>query len=181
MSLKHSLGWSNSLLDRLHTVIVEHLQDNFGELLQVDAYPKPGENLSLPAGLVELEELKPTADQPGGDQDVLDAWIVVRLVFDPNEKGAAVAMRQLAAEMGISLRRMCRPIPGHGQIRLRRVGDDQFRPDLDGYLVWCVEVSVALRFGCEEPEGQTPELWVSQSPEIGEVDPKHIEDYVLAE
>lgn len=181
MALKHSLGWSNGLIDQLHTKIVERLTTGFGEVVQVDAHPAPGEALGLPAALVEVEGFTPSAEQPGGDADAFETDLAVRLVIDPNMNGAAIFLRQTAAEMAMSLRRLGRPIPNQGHLRLVRVGDDEFQPQFDGYLVWKIECRIKLIFACPEPEGQTPELWLGMAPEIGETDPAHIVDYTLAE
>lgn len=139
-----------------------------------DAPPQAQRALRVPAVYVELAELEPISNL--GDTRILaDARFEAHCIVDPNAARSHLAVRELASRVMTALHNLRRPLPGHGHIRLIRAGEDGFRPEMDGYMVWMVEWAVEIALGDLEPAGITPsEIYFGMTPAIG---PGHVPDY----
>lgn len=139
-----------------------------------DPPPQSQRALRVPAIFVEIAEIDPLTN-PGDTRILVDARFEVRCVVDPNGPRAHLMVRELASRVVRALLEIRRPIPGHGHIRLVRAGEDAFRPEIDGYLVWVVEFGIEIALGDLEPAGITPtEIYVGIPPANG---PDHRPDY----
>jgi hypothetical protein len=133
------------MLSTLHTTIVARLTPDLPGV-SVAAYPKLERRVTLPAVLVDLEELEP--DDFG--EGAFDCWarFTAYCICDPNAAGADLAVRNLAATVAVRIKQE----EDFGttverQAEVLRVAPDAFRPDLDGYLVWAVEFRIGLALG----------------------------------
>lgn len=142
--------------------------------VSADRPPQAQRALRLPALFVELAELEPLS-QAGDSRLLADARFEVRCLCDPNAQRSDLVVRELASRVMLALNDIRRPVLGHGHVRLLRAGDDAFRPDVEGYLVWVVEFALELTLGELEPVGTTPqEVYIGWPPATG---PSHISDY----
>jgi hypothetical protein len=132
----------------LHTAIETVLRAGLPGV-DVQSYPDLGERVGLPLVVLEVSEFSP-ADDSGTGELSLEATVQARLVIDPTQPGADIAIRQLAVRLAMLVhqgRSFGLPVtPG----RLRQIAPDGFRADLDGYLVWLIEWVHELDIG--EPE-----------------------------
>lgn len=117
--------------------------------VDVQSYPDLGERVGLPLVVLETSEFSP-ADDSGTGELSLEATVQARLVCDPTQAGAEIAVRQLALRLAMLVyqgRSFSLPVT---PARLRQIAPDGFRADLDGYLVWLIEWVHELDIG--EPE-----------------------------
>lgn len=139
-----------------------------------DAPLKSSRSVRVPAIYLEMADFEPI-EEAGDTRVLVDVRFEARCIVDPNTPRADLMLRALAGRAIVALHEIRRPVPGHGHIRLSRAGDDDFRPDMDGYLVWVVEFGIEIALGELEPEGTTPtEIYLGQAPAIGE---GHADDY----
>jgi len=114
--------------------------------VDVASYPDLAGRVSLPLVVLELSEFEPGTD-PGTGELALEAIMQARLVMDPNQTDAELYCRQLAARLAVAVhqaRSFCQPVT---PARIRQLGPDGFRADLDGYLVWLIEWQHELHIG----------------------------------
>lgn len=143
------------------------------------AYPRLDGRLTLPAAVLELTGMQRVDGQPGTGQTAIDCDFTLTLIAAPEQPDAALALRTLAARAMHALDRSFRPLPGRaGHVRAARADEGDFRPELDGYIVWAVEFSIELYIGEAEsltvPGLPPAEVWLGITPEIV---PDHLDDY----
>lgn len=134
------------MLDSLHTAIIARLSADLSGVYCA-AYPKLQHRVTLPAVLVELDELEP--DDFGEDAafDCL-ARFTAYCIYDPNATDAELAVRNLAATVAVRVsQEEDFGIDVAQSAEVLRVGPDDFRPELDGYLVWSVEFQIGISIG----------------------------------
>lgn len=133
-----------------------------------DPPPKANRSVRVPAIYLEMADFEPI-EEAGDTRVLVDVRFEARCIYDPNAARAELMLRALAGRTIVALHEIRRPVPKQGHIRLSRAGDDAFRPDMDGYLVWVVEFGIEIALGDLEPEGITPtEIYLGQAPAIGE-------------
>lgn len=147
--------------------------------VQCVAYPRLDGRHTLPMAALEMTGMQRMDGQPGTGQTAIDCDFTMRLIAAPEQPGAELALRALAAQSMHALSRSFRPLPGHaGHVRAARADEGDFRPELDGYVVWVVEFSVELYIGEAEvmtvPGLPPVEVYLGMTPEIG---PDHTADY----
>lgn len=132
-------------LETLHTAIESALTTGL-QGVDVRSYPDLQDRVSLPLIVLELSEFEPGED-PGTGELALIATLQARLVLDPTQPAAELHARQLAARLAAVVHQS----HGFGQpvtpAKIRQIGPDGFRADLDGYLVWLVEWTHELHVG----------------------------------
>lgn len=132
-------------LAQLHTAIVAGMRAKLSGVPTVDAYPVIQRRIHLPAVLVELAEMEPGTD-PGTGQTALIGRFQARAIVDPNQPGADLVVRELAARIAVAITHET-----WGQeitvAQLVQIGEDAFKPELDGYLVWVVEWTHEFHLG----------------------------------
>lgn len=166
-------------LDALHEAVVAAITAGMPTVKSVQAYPETSEPLTLPAVLVDLEDMEaaPEAD-PGTEQlAMLTRWRA-RLILGFRTVDVDRQVRKGAAHLAhlVHLNRWGQPV---GPARVTLVGPDPFDPNLDQYEVWVVEWEQIVHLGAsvwECPEGSVvPEtVYLGVAPETG---PDHIDDY----
>lgn len=133
------------MLDALHIAVIERLQ---ADLLGVycAAYPKLSRKVTVPATLVELDELEP--DDFGSELFDCYARFTAYCVYDPNAANAEREVRNLAALVAVRVSQEADfSIDVAKPAQVLHVGEDSFKPELDGYLVWAVEFQVGITIG----------------------------------
>lgn len=132
-------------LVQLHAAIVSGLRAKLAGVPTVEAYPVLQRRIGLPAVLVELAEMEPD-DDPGTGATALIGRFQARAIVDPNAAQADLQVRELAARIAVALTHETWGLP-ITMANLVQIGDDAFKPELDGYLVWLVEWTHAFHLG----------------------------------
>lgn len=132
-------------LAQLHTALVAGLRTKLAGVPTVDAYPVIQRRISLPAVLVELAEMEP-GDDPGSGETALIGRFQARAVIDPTQSGADLQVRELAARIAVAITHETWGLP-ISIARLVQIGEDAFKPELDGYMVWVVEWTHEFHLG----------------------------------
>ncbi|KVU78245.1 hypothetical protein WK72_30640 [Burkholderia ubonensis] len=153
-------------LKQLHDAIEQGLRIKLPAMKRIEAYPRLGQKIETPLIAIELSEFEPGHDD-GTDDVPLIARMQARIVFDPIDEGAEMAVREVAARvaMAVHMQTWDLPItPG----KVVQVAEDPFRPQLDTYCVWLVEWTHEFGLGMalgEIPDGPTI-LW-GVDPDVG--------------
>ena len=149
--------------------LVSRLQADLPDIENISADPPPQQRraLKLPAIYLEIASIEDAG--ANGDSRVLSTLrLQARCLYDPNIERSDLLVRALAVRVLTALHEIRRPIPGHGNLRDLRAGEDEFRPDIDGYTVWLVEATLELALGEMEAEQPVPStVLFAIAPEIG--------------
>lgn len=132
-------------LAQLHTAIVAGLQSKLTGMATVEAYPAIQRRINIPAVLVELSEIDAGSD-PGTNETALIGHFQARAVIDPNPVDAYMQVRELAARIAVAITHETWGLE-IGISKLLQVGEDAFKPELDGYLCWMVEWTHEFHLG----------------------------------
>lgn len=132
-------------LAQLHTAIVSGLCSKLAGIPTVEAYPVIQRRIHLPAVLLELAEMEPGGD-PGTGETALVGRFQARAIVDPNQPAADLQVRELAARIAVALTHETWGLE-ISVAQLVQIGDDAFKPELDGYLVWVVEWTHEFHLG----------------------------------
>lgn len=133
------------MLTALHDAIVARLSADLPTLQTCARYPKLEGNVPIPAVLIDCEEITPD-DQGSATLDVTVRFVAYCIV-DPVLPGAELEVRNLAATVAVRVFQeedFGQPV---GSARIVRIGEDDFRPELDGYFVWAVEWTHDMSLG----------------------------------
>lgn len=136
------------MLDALHSTIVARLNADIPGLATCDDYPKIERRVSIPAVLVELEELEP---DDFGEDAAFDCWarFTAYCIYDPNAANAQHEVRNLAATVAVRVSQEedfgSDDVAQNAEVL--RVSEDNFKPELQAYLVWAVEFRLGLSIG----------------------------------
>lgn len=126
-------------LTELHAAIIAGLKAALPGVPTIDAYPVIQRRIKLPAVVLELSEIEPGTD-PGTGQVAVVGRFQARCIVDPVMAGADMAVREMATAVILALQYQIWGITDDvAPARFLQAGDDGFKPDLDGYLVWMVE------------------------------------------
>ncbi|MGL9779236.1 MAG: hypothetical protein ACR5K5_03140, partial [Wolbachia sp.] len=99
-----------------------------------------------PAVFVELVSLEPGKD-PGTEELALRARFEARVVVDGTVEDSQVVVRELAAEIARVVNRNTWGIENISPGEFLSAEVDDFKPELDAYLVWLVEWTHELHIG----------------------------------
>jgi hypothetical protein len=132
-------------LAQLHTAIVAGLQTKLTGMVTVDAYPVIQRRINIPAVLVELSEMDAGTD-PGTGETALIGHFQARAVIDPNPSDAYMQVRELAARIAVAIQHETWGLD-ISVSKLLQIGEDAFKPELDGYLCWMVEWTHEFHLG----------------------------------
>lgn len=135
------------MLDALHAAIVARLKVDIPTLLTVEAYPAIQRSVTIPAVLIDLDELAPDDfhDVTVGFQARFKAYCIV----DPVPDAAEMDVRNLAAEVATRIiqERDFGVTEVEEGAEVLRIGPDVWKPELEGYLVWAVDFTVGISVG----------------------------------
>ena len=161
-------------LTQLHTAIVAGLRAKLAGVPTVDTYPVIRRSLRLPAVLVELAEMEP-GDDPGTGETALVGRFQARAIIDPNQANADLLVRELAARIAVAITHETWGL-GIGVAQLVQIGEDAFKPELDGYMVWVVEWTHEFHLGeaaWPYPDESGLTVMLGMYPETGEGRAEH--------
>lgn len=122
----------------LHNAICTTLKREISSIQTCEIYPAIRKELVAPAVFVELVSLEPGKD-PGTEELALKARFEARIVIDSTIENAAIIVRSLAAEVARVVNKNTWDVENVSAGEFISAGGDDFRPELDAYLVWMVE------------------------------------------
>ncbi|WP_341814686.1 MULTISPECIES: hypothetical protein [unclassified Wolbachia] len=125
--------WSN-----LHTAICNKLKEEIPAIQTCEVYPTIRREIIAPAVFVELVSLEPGKD-PGTEELALRARFEARIVVDGTVEDSSIVVRELATEVARVVNKNTWDVENVSAGEFISAGGDDFRPELDAYLVWMVE------------------------------------------
>lgn len=139
-----------------------------------EVWPDIKRRVSLPAVLLELDELEP-GDDPGTGETALVGRFQARIVVDSRPEAGNRAASMLASQLTVLLHDQQWGLP-IAPAQFLRASPDFIRPELDGYTVWLVEWIHEFHLGqftwpWEDSSGVT--LYLGIDPETGPGNEQH--------
>ncbi len=128
----------------LHQKICTTLKEEIPAIQTCEVYPTIRKELLAPAIFVELSSLEPGKD-PGTEELALKARFEARVIVDG--RNSSVVVRELAAEIARVVNRNTWGIENISPAEFLSAEVDNFRPELDAYLVWLVEWTHEMHVG----------------------------------
>ncbi|WP_353280015.1 hypothetical protein [Wolbachia endosymbiont (group B) of Silvanus unidentatus] len=125
-------------LKDLHQAICSTLKEEIPAIQTCEIYPAIRKELLAPAVFVELSSLEKGHD-PGTEELALKARFEARIVIDSTIENASIMVRTLAAEVARVVNKNTWNVKNVSPGEFISGGGDDFRPELDAYLVWMVE------------------------------------------
>ncbi|WP_406829237.1 hypothetical protein [Wolbachia endosymbiont (group A) of Epistrophe grossularia] len=122
----------------LHNAICITLKEEIPAIQTCEVYPAIRKELVAPAVFVELSSLEQGKD-PGTEELALKARFEARIVVDGTVEDSSVVVRLLAAEVARVVSKNTWNVKNIAPGEFLSAGGDDFRPELDAYLVWMVE------------------------------------------
>ncbi len=122
----------------LHQAICTTLKKEILTIQTCEVYPTIRKELLAPAVLVELSSLEKGSD-PGTGELALRVRFEARIVVDSTIENAPIIVRTLAAEVAKVVNKNTWNVKNVSPGEFISGGGDDFRPELDAYLVWMVE------------------------------------------
>ncbi|MGL9762095.1 MAG: hypothetical protein ACR5LB_08025 [Wolbachia sp.] len=127
------MSWKN-----LHNAICTTLKREISIIQTCEIYPSIRKELLAPAVFVELSSLE-KGDDPGTEELALKARFEARIVIDSTVENAPILVRTLAAEVARVVNKNTWNMKNVSPGEFISGGGDDFRPELDAYLVWLIE------------------------------------------
>lgn len=126
------------ILTELQKAICRILKKEISAIQTCEVYPTIRKELLAPAVFVELVSLESGKD-PGTEELALKARFEARIVIDSTIENAAIIVRTLAAEVARVVNKNTWNVENVSPGEFISGGGDDFRPELDAYLVWLIE------------------------------------------
>ncbi|WP_341814040.1 hypothetical protein [Wolbachia endosymbiont (group B) of Dendrolimus pini] len=133
-------------LKDLHQAICTKLKEEIPAIQTCEIYPAIRKELVAPAVFIELSSLEQGKD-PGTEELALKARFEARIVIDSTIENAPIIVRTLAAEVARVVNKNTWNVENVSPGEFISGGGDDFRPELDAYLVWMVDWSHQLHLG----------------------------------
>ncbi|WP_374699277.1 hypothetical protein [Wolbachia endosymbiont (group A) of Limnophora tigrina] len=133
--------WTN-----LHEAICNTLKAEIPAIQTCEVYPAIRKELAAPAVFIELSSLEQGKD-PGTEELALRAKFEARIVIDSTIENASIIVRSLAAEVARVVNKNTWNVKNVSPGEFISGGGDDFRPELDAYLVWMVDWAHELHVG----------------------------------
>ncbi|WP_264328462.1 hypothetical protein [Wolbachia endosymbiont (group A) of Andrena hattorfiana] len=130
----------------LHNAICTTLKEEIPAIQTCEVYPTIRKELVAPALFVELVSLESGKD-PGTEELALRARFEARIVIDSTIENAPIIVRSLAAEVARVVNKNTWNVKNVSPGEFISGGGDDFRPELDAYLVWLVEWAHEMHVG----------------------------------
>ncbi|WP_374699402.1 hypothetical protein [Wolbachia endosymbiont (group A) of Limnophora tigrina] len=130
----------------LHDKICTKLKEEIPLIQICEIYPAIRKELVAPAVFVELSGFEKGHD-PGTEELALRARFEARIVIDSTIENAAIIVRTLAAEVARVVNKNTWNVKNVSPGEFISGGGDDFRPELDAYLVWMVDWVHELHVG----------------------------------
>ncbi|WP_143688964.1 hypothetical protein [Wolbachia endosymbiont of Laodelphax striatellus] len=125
-------------LKDLHDKICTTLKREIPAIQTCEIYPSVRKELLAPAVFVELSSLEKGSD-PGTGELALRVRFEARIVIDSTIENAPIIVRSLASEVAKVVNKNTWNVKNVSPGEFISGGGDDFRPELDAYLVWMVE------------------------------------------
>ncbi|RDD34247.1 phage tail protein [Wolbachia endosymbiont of Cylisticus convexus] len=122
----------------LHNAICTTLKKEIPAIQTCEIYPSIRKELLAPAVFVELVSLESGKD-PGTEELALKARFEARIVVDGTVEYSSLVVRSLAAEVARVVNKNTWNVENVSPGEFISGGGDDFRPELDAYLVWLIE------------------------------------------
>ncbi|WP_353273336.1 hypothetical protein [Wolbachia endosymbiont (group A) of Agelastica alni] len=122
----------------LHQKICTTLKEEIPAIQTCEVYPMIRREITAPAVFVELVSLEPGKD-PGTEELALRARFEARIVVDGTVEDSQVVVRSLAAEVARVVNKNTWDVENVSPGEFLSAEVDEFRPELDAYLVWLIE------------------------------------------
>ncbi|WP_264338637.1 hypothetical protein [Wolbachia endosymbiont (group A) of Cheilosia soror] len=122
----------------LHEAICKTLKEEIPAIQTCEVYRAERREIIAPAVFVELASLEPGKD-PGTEEFALRARFEARVVVDGTVEDSQVVVKSLAAEIARVVSKNTWNVKNIAPGEFLSAGGDDFRPELDAYLVWMVE------------------------------------------
>ncbi|XCA33349.1 MAG: hypothetical protein ABS808_00455 [Wolbachia endosymbiont of Polyergus mexicanus] len=130
----------------LHQKICTTLKEEIPAIQTCEVYPMIRREIIAPAVFVELVSLEPGKD-PGTEELALRARFEARVVVDGTVENSSIVVRSLAAEVARVVSKNTWNVKNIAPGEFLSAEVDNFRPELDAYLVWLVEWTHELHLG----------------------------------
>lgn len=159
---------SELTLEQLYDAIGATIRAQMPAIRFADAWPDVKRRITLPAVLLELDELEP-GDDPGTGETALIGRFQARIIVDSRPEAGHRAASMLASQLAVLLRDQQWGLP-IAVAQFLRACPDFMRPDLDSYTVWLVEWTHEFHLGqftwpWEDSSGVT--LYLGVDPDTG--------------
>ncbi len=122
----------------LHEAICKTLKEEIPAIQTCEVYPAIRREIIAPAVFVELASLESGKD-PGTEELALRARFEARVVVNGTVEDSQVVVRSLAAEVARVVNKNTWNVENVSPGEFLSAGVDDFKPELDAYLVWLVE------------------------------------------
>ena len=132
-------------LKDLHDKICTTLKKEISAIQTCEVYPAIRKELVAPAVFIELSSLEQGKD-PGTEELALKARFEARIVVDGIVEDSSLVVRSLAAEVARVVNKNTWE-KNVSPAEFLSAEPDGFRPELDAYLVWMVDLSHQLHLG----------------------------------
>lgn len=129
------------ILIELHKAICRMLKKEIPAIQTCEVYPTRRREIVAPWVFVELSGFEKGHD-PGTEELALRTRFEARIVIDSTIENAAIIVRTLAAEVARVVNKNTWNVKN-----VSSGGGDDFRPELDAYLVWMVDWVHELHLG----------------------------------
>lgn len=135
-------------ITELQTVVTEGLSRKLMGRAAVHLYPVLKRRVSLPAILVELNDVE-SGGNPRSGVTALIGHFAASAIVDPNLVNAELIVRELAVDVAVALTHENWGLP-ISMANLGHVGPGVIRPDLEGYLIWSAYWTHEFNLGRQE-------------------------------
>lgn len=136
---------SELTLEQLYDAIGVTIRQQMPAIRFAEAWPDIQRRITLPAVLLELDELEP-GDDPGTGETALVARLQARIIVDSRPEAGHRAASMLASQLTVLLRDQQWGLP-IATAQFLRAAPDFMRPELDGYTAWLVEWTHEIHLG----------------------------------
>lgn len=122
----------------LHEAICKTLKEEIPAIQTCEVYRAERRKIIAPAVFVELASLEPGKD-PGTEELALRARFEARVVVDGTVEDSSIVVRELATEVARVVNKNTWDVENVSAGEFLSAEVDNFKPELDAYLVWLVE------------------------------------------
>ncbi|MFP3027743.1 MAG: hypothetical protein ACEY3L_16405 [Wolbachia sp.] len=130
----------------LHQKICTTLKEEIPAIQTCEVYRAVRREIIAPAVFVELVSLEPGKD-PGTEELALRGRFEARVIVDGTVEDSSVVVRSLAAEVARVVSKNTWNVKNIAPGEFLSAEVDNFRPELDAYLVWLVEWAHEMHVG----------------------------------
>lgn len=124
-------------LDQLYSAICAGIRSVLPSAVLVDLWPELKRRITLPAVLIELNELEPGEDPYTGETAIIGRF-QARIVVDPIMLKSHALCSGMAAALVVALREQRWGLP-ISPAEFVQAAEDFTKPELDSYRVWMIE------------------------------------------